>query len=81
MGWEALPSHTNVRSPAELDAIVAAAASAGATVTRTPRSTFCGGYAGCFADPDGHVWEIAHNSGFPSDDDGAVSIPDLGAGV
>ena len=70
----------NVRSPAEVDAIVAAAGSAGATVTRTPSPTFYGGYAGCFTDPDGHVWEIAHNPGFPLDDDGAITIPDFSAG-
>jgi uncharacterized protein len=70
----------NVRSTAEVDAIVTAAAQAGATITRPPGATFYGGYAGCFTDPDGHVWEIAHNPGFPLDDDGAVTIPDLGAG-
>jgi uncharacterized protein len=71
----------NVRSPAEVDAIVTAAGSAGATVTRPPRATFYGGYAGCFTDPDGHVWEIAHNPGLPMDDDGAITIPDFGGGA
>jgi uncharacterized protein len=70
----------NVRSPAEVDAIVVAAGNAGATITRPPGSTFYGGYAGCFSDPDGHVWEIAHNPGFPLDDDGAITIPDFSAG-
>lgn len=70
----------NVRSPGEVDAIVAAAASAGATVTRDPGETFYGGYAGCFTDPDGHVWEIAHNPGFTLDQDGAIVIPDFGSG-
>ncbi len=70
----------NVRSPAEVDAIVAAARNAGATITRPPGSTVYGGYAGCFTDPDGHVWEIAHNPGLPLDDDGAITIPDFGAG-
>ena len=70
----------NVRSPAEVDAIIVAAGNAGATITRPPGSTFYGGYAGCFTDPDGHVWEIAHNPGLPLDDDGAITIPDFGAG-
>ena len=70
----------NVRSPAAVDAIVAAAGSGGATIIRPPGPTFYGGYAGCFTDPDGHVWEIAYNPGFPLDDDGAVTIPDFGAG-
>lgn len=40
--------------------------------------TFYGGYAGCFTDPDGQGWEIAHNPGFPLDEAGNLTIPDLG---
>lgn len=69
----------NVRSAAEVDEVVREAEAAGATVTRTPAETFYGGYAGCFRDPDGHVWEIAHNPGFGLDDDGNRTVPDLGA--
>ncbi|GAB3354416.1 VOC family protein [Modestobacter lapidis] len=68
----------NVRSPAEVDAVLAEAAAAGATVSRPAARTFYGGYAGCFADPDGHVWEIAFNPGFPLGPDGALTVPDLG---
>ena len=68
----------NVRSQAEVDQIVAAAQRAGGMVTRPPAATFYGGYAGCFTDPDGHVWEIAYNPGFPLAADGSISIPDLG---
>jgi uncharacterized protein len=68
----------NVRSAAEVDAIVAAAEAAGATVTRPPSETFYGGYAGVFRDPDGHLWEIAHNPGFRLDDRGALTLPDFG---
>ena len=67
----------NVRSRAEVDAVLAESAAAGATVTRPAAETFYGGYAGCFTDPDGHVWEIAHNPGFPLGPDGALTIPDL----
>ena len=67
----------NVRSAAEVDAIMAAAGDAGATVTRTPAPTFYGGYAGVFRDPDGHPWEIAFNPGFPLDDDGAIVLPEF----
>ena len=69
----------NVRTEAEVDAIVAAAEAAGARVTQRPRRTFYGGYAGVFADPDGHVWEIAHNPGFALADDGALELPDFGS--
>ena len=51
----------NVRTPAEVDAIIGVAERAGATVTRAPAATFYGGYAGAFTDPDGHPWEIACN--------------------
>jgi len=71
----------NVRSRGEVDAIVAAARDAGAAVTREPSETFYGGYAGIFRDPDGHVWEIAHNPGFTlSGEDGSLTLPDFSAG-
>lgn len=67
----------NVRSDAEVDALVSRAADAGAVVTRPPSSTFYGGYAAAFTDPDGHLWEIAHNPGFPLAEDGSLVVPDL----
>lgn len=69
----------NVRSRAEVDKVLDDAASAGAEITQAARETFYGGYAGFFTDPDGHVWEIAYNPGFPLDADGAITIPDLTA--
>jgi uncharacterized protein len=51
----------NVRSEAEVDAVMRQAERAGATVVKPPQTTFWGGYAGYFADPDGHLWEIAFN--------------------
>ena len=47
----------NVRSRAEVDDVITKAAAAGATVTKPASKTFYGGYAGYFADPDGHTWE------------------------
>ncbi|MGB2567669.1 VOC family protein [Micromonospora citrea] len=67
----------NVHSRAEVDAILATAAEAGARVTRPAADTFYGGYAGCFTDPDGHVWEIAWNPGFPLAADGTLTVPDF----
>ena len=69
----------NVASRDEVDAIVAAAAAAGATITKPPAATFYGGYAGYFRDPDGHVWEVAHNPGFTLTADGSLVLPDFGA--
>ena len=68
----------NVRSRAEVDQVLDDATEAGAAITQAARETFYGGYAGFFTDPDGHVWEIAHNPGFPLDEDGAITIPDFG---
>lgn len=69
----------NVRSRREVDQVLAQAAAAGATVTRPAAETFYGGYAGWFQDEDGHLWEIAHNPGFPLAEDGTITVPDLGA--
>jgi predicted lactoylglutathione lyase len=67
----------NVRSRDEVDEIIEAAERAGAEVTKPPAETFYGGYAGYFRDPDGHVWEIAHNPGFTLTDDGSLVLPDF----
>jgi uncharacterized protein len=66
----------NVRSSEEVDEIIAAATAAGATVTKPAAETFYGGYAAYFADPDGHLWEIAHNPGFTLTEDGSLVLPD-----
>lgn len=71
-GWGGLTLALNVASPAEVDAVIAEAEAAGATVGRPPASTFWGGYSGVFIDPDGHPWEIAHNPHWHLTDDGAT---------
>ncbi|MGV9211489.1 VOC family protein [Micromonospora sp. RB23] len=69
----------NVRSRAEVDEVIATATKAGATVTKPAQETFYGGYAGYFADPDGHLWEIAWNPGFTLAEDGSLTVPDFSA--
>ena len=78
-GFDGVALAQNVRSPQEVDDIVAAAERAGGQVTRPPQNTFYGGYAAYFADPDGHLWEVAHNPGFNLADDGTLTLPDFGA--
>jgi catechol 2,3-dioxygenase-like lactoylglutathione lyase family enzyme len=73
-GWGGITLAQNVRSPAEVDAVLAAAESAGATITRPGGETFWGGYSGVFVDPEGHAWEIAHNPHWTLADDGSVSL-------
>jgi uncharacterized protein len=72
--WSGVALAHNVASHEEVDGIVDLARRNGATVTREPSETFYGGYAGVFRDPDGHVWEIAHNPGFGLTDDGSVLL-------
>lgn len=55
----------NVRSPAEVDALLAQVERAGGKVLRKGHATDWGGYAGYFSDPDGFLWEVAHNPDFP----------------
>jgi uncharacterized protein len=73
-GWGGVTLAQNVRSPAEVDAVLAEAEAAGATIPRRGAETFWGGYSGIFIDPDGHAWEVAHNPHWTLGEDGAVSL-------
>ena len=64
----------NVGSPGEVDAVIAEARTAGASVGREAGKTFWGGYSGVFIDPDGHPWEVAHNPGWTIHEDGSVHL-------
>ncbi len=75
-GYGAVTLALNLDSPAEVDAALAEAAAAGATVTREPGETFWGGYSGVFTDLDGHPWEVAHNPHWTLMADGGVRLPD-----
>lgn len=55
----------NLASRTEVDAVLAEAEEAGASVVKPAAETFWGGYSGYFADPDGFLWEIATGSGLP----------------
>ncbi|MEX0851104.1 MAG: VOC family protein [Gaiellaceae bacterium] len=73
-GWGGVTLAHNVRSPAEVDAVLAEAEAAGATIPRAGAETFWGGYSGVFVDPDGHAWEVAHNPHWTLAEDGSVSL-------
>ena len=51
----------NLGSRAAVDSVMAQAATAGARIVKPAQQTFWGGHAGCFQDPDGHLWEVAWN--------------------
>lgn len=74
-GFSGITLSVNVESDAEVDAALAAAVDAGARLFRGGSSTEWGGYVGFIADPDGYLWEIASNPGFPLDDDGLILLP------
>jgi catechol 2,3-dioxygenase-like lactoylglutathione lyase family enzyme len=71
-GYESFSLAHNVESESEVDEIIQQAVAAGAILVKKPAKVFWGGYSGYFSDPDGHLWEIAHNPHFwigPSDQD------------
>lgn len=65
----------NTRSEAEVDAVLAQAERAGGRIVKTAQRAFWGGWYGYFADPEGNVWEVAHNPDFPLDAQGRISLP------
>ncbi len=65
----------NVRSREDVDATLAQAAAAGATILKAAEDTFWGGYSGYFADPDGHPWEVAWNPFWTLREDGSIELP------
>lgn len=65
----------NVESEAGVQVVLEQALAAGGTIPRTGSRADWGGFTGYFADPDGHLWEVAHNPFFPLDADGSVTVP------
>jgi catechol 2,3-dioxygenase-like lactoylglutathione lyase family enzyme len=65
----------NLSSAAEVDKAIVKMVAAGGGLVKAAERTFWGGYAGFVTDPDGHLWEIAHNPGFPLDENGRLRLP------
>lgn len=65
----------NVAAPEEVARLIARAQAAGGRVVKPAQAAFWGGTSGYFADPDGHLWEVAHNPFFPFDADGRLTVP------
>lgn len=76
LGTGAVTLAQNFATEAEVDAAFAAAIAAGATALKHPEKVFWGGYSGYWADPDGHVWEVAMNPFWPLDPDGSLTLPE-----
>jgi uncharacterized glyoxalase superfamily protein PhnB len=75
LGTGAVTLAQNFATEAEVDAAFAAALAAGATPLKAPEKVFWGGYSGYWADPDGHVWEVAMNPFWPLNEDGSLELP------
>lgn len=60
-GFRAVTIAHNVGSPEEADKTLEHAVSCGAELVKQGQKVFWGGYSGYFRDPDGHLWEVAHN--------------------
>jgi uncharacterized protein len=73
-GWGGVTLAHNVRSPAEVDAVIGEARAAGARIVREGAETFWGGYSGAFVDPEGHPWEVAHNPHWTITGDGETRL-------
>ncbi|WP_145107855.1 VOC family protein [Cereibacter sediminicola] len=75
LGTGAVTLAQNYATEAEVDAAFEAALAAGATALKRPEKVFWGGYSGYWADPDGHVWEVAMNPLWPLAEDGSLTLP------
>ena len=75
LGTGAITLAQNFETEAEVDAAYAAALAAGGTALKAPEKVFWGGYSGYWADPDGHVWEVAMNPFWPLGRDGTLTLP------
>jgi catechol 2,3-dioxygenase-like lactoylglutathione lyase family enzyme len=64
----------NVGSPDEVQAVLAEAERAGGTIVRPPAKMDWGGTSGAFADPEGYVWEVAHNPDWTLGADGSIGL-------
>ncbi|MBJ7328743.1 MAG: VOC family protein [Solirubrobacteraceae bacterium] len=65
----------NLPDRATVDAVFAEWVAAGATPRTEPEETPWGGYTSYVTDPDGHLWEFAHNPGWPLDERGLPELP------
>lgn len=74
-GFRAIALAHNVRVKEEVDSVIAEAEAAGARVVKAAEEAPWGGRSGYFADPDGHLWEVAWNPHFPLSEDGALMLP------
>lgn len=74
-GFRGVSCAFNLASEAAVDTAFAFVEAKGGRIVKPPHKVFWGGYSGYFADPDGHLWEIAHNPFWPFDAHGRPQLP------
>ena len=74
-GFRGVALAQNQLSTLEVDRVMAEAEAAGGRIVKPAQEVFWGGYAGYFADPDGHLWEIAWNPHWTLGPGGEVRLP------
>lgn len=74
-GFRAVTFAHNLPTEAEVDAAFSEAVAAGAGAVKPPERKHWGGYSGYFSDPDGNLWEVAHNPFVALRDDGTMDLP------
>lgn len=75
-GFRATSLAWNCPDEGTVDEALALAVKSGAKLLKPAHKIFWGGYVGFFEDPDGHVWEVAHNPHSPLSPDGQLTLPD-----
>lgn len=76
LGFGAMSLAQNFPDRAGVDAAFQTAVDSGADALKSPQEVFWGGYSGYYADPDGHVWEVAHNPFWNISETGQITIPE-----
>jgi len=67
----------NLPSEKAVDEIFVSLRAANATIVKEPIKASWGGYSGYFADPEGHLWEVAYNPQFEYNSDGTMIVPSI----
>ena len=74
-GFSGITLAHNTRTETEVDHILKKVEKLGAKILKPAQKVFWGGYSGYFADPDGHIVEVAHNPFFEFDERGNLKLP------
>jgi catechol 2,3-dioxygenase-like lactoylglutathione lyase family enzyme len=73
-GFDGVTLAQNLESPEAVDAAIDFAVACGGTLKKRGQPVFWGGYSGYFADPDGHLWEVAYNPFIKFDERGILAL-------